>query len=368
MSKNRKNTIFIPSKVVTDISQETWKPDQHYCVYDENRNKVAVIVKKWGVYDNDKILNKVNDYFSAVKKHINIDNVWLKKFDGNSINDFDEFIESLVKKEFVWYIIIAWTDLPITKEDNGLNSLDVLTINEKYWYIGRERVGSDVDKCQDVAISFLPDSMNMSDQEKEEFIISMFEKYTSYHNDPESIYNKFSKNVLMIEDIDFTSYQNTWYRSIHFYNSTILKNNQYDQIRFEVEKKPIMLLYNVHWAPTILWLWLFESNKTDDWSKTYSNNESDVLAWYNKHGEVSLFIDVMAACYNDILANKNKGFCCRPQTRMKVWVWTHFQVLWDPYHNSFERWLFKEKVVWKAIRRTRHNQNTIYWDILWTTP
>jgi hypothetical protein len=130
-------------------------------------------------------------------------------------------------------------------------------------------------------------------------------------------------------------------------------------VEAEIKNKPIMFMFNVHGASDSLGLGI---NK-----KIYSANRN-VVDFYNSNGPVSPFVNVLAACGQHWLADIDDRQCCWPQTWLGAGAWSVFQIDGDPYHHSFERWLFKEKIVGQALRRTFHTQDMIYGDILGVMP
>lgn len=368
---------FNQSVVLFDVSEETGKPDQYYCSYDETRNRIAIIIKENGVYDSEDVGDKFTQYFSAVKEHLNINNVGVKKFSGSTIDEFDEFIENLVKNELVGYIILVGTDLPIAKPtyDPEFNttylSLDTGTINDIYSYVDRTKeVG--VNQCVDVAISVVvsPHSdivipENYTDEKRREFVGSVFSNFVNYHKNPSQTYGRFNKTNFVILDDPPYSYSPDLdpYRTIYFYNLIYADHAESLKIVSNLRNKPLVFMYHVHGWASVLGFGLNND--------TTITSVLDILDFYNESGQISLFVDSLGVCGSNILGILITAagdpwpiFCCWPQTWLKTDIWAVTEVTGYPYHHSFQRWVFKEKVIGKALRKTYHTQNQIYGDIL----
>ncbi|MBI4919511.1 hypothetical protein HY837_06265 [archaeon] len=369
-------TEFMPSKVSYDISEETGKPDQYYCSYDESRNKVTIIIKKNGVYDNFQTVSKLNEYFVAVKNHLNLYDAGVKKFSGSTISQFDGFIEDLVKNENVGYIILVGADLPIVKTTENKLMLDFGTINEIYSYVERKReVG--LNECADVAISTIVSPQILTSQEKNDFVQKVFNNFINYHKNTEEIFKEF-QNTLVIDWDDnldesvgmhlgepLNPNKFSDYRNIYFYPTTYILNTEFGKMKNELKKKPLILMYHIHGSENTLGFGL--NGKQMSFNDIYTT-PSEILDLYNQQGHISLFTNVDAACGQQWLSDRESKFCCWPQTWLKTGVWTVLDVVGDPYHNTFERSLFKEKIVGKALRKTFHSQSMLYGDILGVVP
>ena len=83
------------------------------CFPDSSKDKVTVLIAKDGIYDNEQISLQVSKYFDSVKKDLDIDNAGLKKFDGKTIDELDNFIDTLYLNDDVSYIVLVGDDLPI---------------------------------------------------------------------------------------------------------------------------------------------------------------------------------------------------------------------------------------------------------------
>jgi hypothetical protein len=96
---------------------------------------------------------------------------------------------------------------------------------------------------------------------------------------------------------------------------------------------------------------------------------SELSLFVEKNDNPALFVNSYMACAQDVVSIiGDDSFCCWSQEWLDVGAWTMFTVNGAPYHHSFYRWLFLEKVVGKAIRKTYHSQDIIFGDILGTLP
>lgn len=364
--------IFQPSEILYDISEKTEKPDQYYCSYDLSRNKVTIIIKENGVYDAPDLINKFDEYFTAVKIHLDINNVGVKKFGGSTIEELDNFIETLVKDEYVGYIILIGADLPITTSEDNLRYLvDLHTINNIYSYVERENTN-----CIDVAISIVVAPQTKENQK--EFVSSVFSNFIDYHKNIGI--NEFSEDILIIEwdnnldssiggaiGDDYHPDNFIDYNTIYFYPTIYILNSDFNTIREEMKNKHLILKYHVHGSADSLGLGLVTGNDSDISIENIYNDIQEVLDFYETNGQISLFVD-NTACYQNFISRGSSEFCCWPQVWLKTKVWSMFMINGDPYHHRFERWLYNEKVIGKALRKTYHNQNFIFGDILGTFP
>ncbi len=390
---------FKPSIALVNVSEETQKKDQFYCEYDESRNKVAIIIKENGTFDNPKTINSFNEYFASVKKHLNIDNAGVQKFNGTTIDELDKFIEDMVVNNFAGYIILVGEDLPISLSEEpqpqwacmpyGGTILNSPDIREKFSKVGTPTNDESLG-CPDVAITTViaPQTTEFTNEKKNEFMQEVFENFAKYHNDPQQTFAEFDQKILLIVDLitsapgnvvtePYTSApdQLSDYRTIYFYDTLYALNTEHEKIRQEFEKNPLILMYDVHGLPQALGLGIFDPQTTPvnpiD-NVTYVSPQQ--MIEYSKNTGKTLFINIRSACCQHVLkANPHpqqtvpQEFCCWPQAWLASGAWTVSTVS-GPYHHSFERWFFKEKVLGKALRKTNSGQTIVYGDVLATAP
>ncbi len=75
------------------------------CEPEPDKNKVAVVIAKDGIYDTNTISSQILEYHEAVKKDLDIENIGIKKFDGTTISELDKFIDELYLRENIAYIV-----------------------------------------------------------------------------------------------------------------------------------------------------------------------------------------------------------------------------------------------------------------------
>ena len=289
-------------------------------------------------------------------------------------------------------------DLPILVNDTSdpfpgdsrKVSLDLDNLNTVYAYVEREQNG-----CVDVAISFVVARNHYTQNRKREFIKSVFLNFISYHNNPADTYSRFSGRNLVIRDPEFfgdgvRTDELDPYRTVYFYNPVFLSNWDHSKIDANMKNHPLVLSYYVHGGPVSLGLGLNETARETAIIKGGSVNPGtqnqptyvttdEISEFSTSNGQISLFVNVLASCnlhildlyqydYQDPPNIQRVNKCGWPQTWLETGVWAVTDVLGDPTHYSFERWVQTEKVVGKALRKTHHNQGMVYGDILATYP
>ena len=86
------------------------------CKPEPEKNKVAIVIVKDGIYDTGIISSQISAYYEAVNKDLSIEDVGIKKFDGETINELDNFVEELYLRENVAYIVLIGDDLPVADD------------------------------------------------------------------------------------------------------------------------------------------------------------------------------------------------------------------------------------------------------------
>lgn len=388
--KNQK-TAFVPSTVVYSTDPITGKTIPTNCNYDKNRNKVAIIIKERGYYDNSDTIGIFSQYFAAVKNHLGIENIGIKKFNGSTIEEFDAFIESLIKNHSVGYALIIGQDLPVvTKQDavwltnpkTGKSQitqfaqwiLDLDNENNIYSYVNRDANG-----CKDIALSFVFEPVFYNDLQKKEFVKNTFSNFINYHTNYNSTINSFTQKILYVmwDDnlpggetklgLNKESILNTYPNYKFFYPAEVLYNSEVTRINVKLKEKPLLWMFFTHGAPKALGLGFKEPiattsiNLSEIYQHIFTTNE-DILS-YSKNGPPSLFIIPDSACSQDVIYDGQERFCCWSQTWLKAGVWALMDV-----GGYFEKSLNESKIVGDALKKTYHNQGMIYGDILAKLP
>jgi hypothetical protein len=174
--------------------------------------KLAVIVKKDGVFDDINIKYQLDEFLISVKNDIDLDNVGVQYFNGDSIDDLDSFIESLYYHDDVRYAIMVGRNLAWENQD-GWKTIDD-TVQGAFWHINDKLYFLEArepdnrgkphgsPEIKDIAISWIiePDicyphkPQNEIDEIKKEIILNIISTYTSYHNNPDETLNSYKKS------------------------------------------------------------------------------------------------------------------------------------------------------------------------------
>ncbi|PIN98608.1 MAG: hypothetical protein COT90_03445, partial [Candidatus Diapherotrites archaeon CG10_big_fil_rev_8_21_14_0_10_31_34] len=142
-------TAHLPKNGTTELSCE-WADKQGIpcvCSPPEEKNKLAVIIKQNGIYDNQALINSINNFIESVELDTGISGS-LHKFGGSSFEELDSFTENLYNNSNVAYMILIGNDLPIFESD-GLQlkgTQELGTVNS----IIENGLG-----CYNVAISYI---------------------------------------------------------------------------------------------------------------------------------------------------------------------------------------------------------------------
>jgi hypothetical protein len=350
---------FRTSTVETDISATTGKATQYYCNYDETRNKVTIIIKDGGIYDNAETETIFENYFSTVADHLDINNVGVAKFAGSTTNELDAFIEDLVVDQLVGYVILVGSDLPIIVESSSYSMIDFDSIDDNFSFVGRQKTSAN--QCVDVAISTVLAPLNYDNIAKNNFVRQTFAKFITYHSNTGGTLDRFTDKTLIISDsfdrdpVDYTEEDKYF-----FYDPMYFAHTEREAIRDAYGYSPTMLTYFGHGSSGSLSLGM------SDYEFTFVG---DFLTWSSTHGnQPFLFSNISVACQMALIERNFEGEYSWPQAMMQAGIWNHFQISGTPYHHSFERWFETEKVFGKALRKTFHNQAIVFGDILAVNP
>ena len=112
------------------IDPRTGKP-LFYCRPNEEKNKVVAVVRKGGIYDSEEIGSQASEYYEAVRKDLGIGNAGLKKFEGKTIAELDEFASSLYVDDDVGYVLLIGDDLPVA--DVNETSIEIWLPSTRSW-------------------------------------------------------------------------------------------------------------------------------------------------------------------------------------------------------------------------------------------
>ena len=379
---------FQPSEVICEENQETGKLDACYCQPRVQKEKVAIVIKLNGVYDEPNTIAVFNLYFSAIQSSSGLANAGVKKFSGNSKPEFEQFVDNIFESQGASYFILVGSDLPITYVEGGedfgdystpeVTFTDIHFISDKLQYFGRDRVeDSGTQFCADMAFSIVVAPRTYSAEEKRNFVSNTFNNFIRYHENFEAETSKFEQKILAVDwdnSIEYNAPVGGWldperwseYNRIYFYPLEYLLNTQHDQIKTEFEKSPLQLFYEVHGAPTDLGLGLQLSppqNRGEITTLNYELNE-----FMQSNNIKILVVNSYSACQQNAISTtfeeEFNRFCCWPQTWLNNGAWFFYTVYGGAPHYNFELALNNRKFVGKALKETYNaGQNTIFGDI-----
>ncbi len=354
------------TKRYCDIDPQSGKP-VCYCEPLANKNKVAVIFAKNGIYDTETVSSHVLQYYGAVKSDLDLESAGLQKFDGKTMDDLESFIDSLYLNNDVGYIILLGDDMPVTDlprepsiyaEDGSLinpgvtyDLRNLAAIHEKLEYVNKSKWGCPdkssncFENCNDVAISLIVPPDPYSSEEKVGFILKILETYTNYHNNFTALIAEYQKSVLFIYDPTFSP------TSEYDIPGTIINNTDGEGVTSEMKLKHVILALRVHGSQTSVGMGLGSQYTTQ---QDYSN-------FVKENGLPSLFVD-SSACQSVALKMENVTYCCWPQIYLESGVWVYYIINSDS--NKVRKTFPHEETLGMTIRKNLIGQNYIFGDIL----
>jgi len=311
---------------------------------DESKNKLAVLVKKDGVFDSIQIIEKLNVFLDAVKSDLNLDNVGVFQAPATSLDILDEFVENLYYQENVGYIIMIGNDLAWDNDHWKNINPDIETaflyVNDELCYLeprepdqqGKPSGSSDY---KDIAISwiFAPDicdsnkTIDQINEIKKDIVEDIISTYTSYHNNPKEILNKFIQSCLYIYDQNsLNTFYEREFNNRYQFDWTLVMNTDYEKIEEELQKNHLISTYRVHGTKTVLMINQSESEaftSVDDYQEFIKNNDLP-----------SLFIDA-GACESSVFqrdcSSTSSGVqYCWPQVNICNGVWAYYTSISSP--------------------------------------
>lgn len=379
------------------------------CYPDASKDKVAVIIKENGIFDNAEIASQVLEYYNAVKKDLGIEDTGLKKFDGETMDELDEFVETLYINDNVGYVILMGDDLPPGNTENesntreflsirGINYTDIQRITDLE-YLNSNGLESRCDNkactqkravriCSDIAVSFILPPINYTDKEKIDFVLDILKTYTSYHSNFDSIKNIYQKSVLFIQhkpDWEVKLYKGSFGYDLP---SVSIFNTENEKIINEAKKKHAVMIFTGHGTRTSVGIGIGKKS-LDDIKKLHPNLAPELIDgmlkpgtyyttledWTNfsrENGVPALFLEV-TACENSFLSWRDEvgemGYtnpCCWPQIYMKsgVWVYMPAGAKSAPEFLRLRNGISNEKSIGYAVRKYASHHGVIFGDIL----
>jgi hypothetical protein len=320
------------------------------------------------------------EYYSSVKKDLNIENAGLKKFGGKTMDELDKFVDGLYLDDDIAYIVLIGEDLPVA-DINETNLTNLRAMNDKLACVNkdcfREECANNgcttaIQKtCHDVAFSYILPPVLYSDNEKVDFVLKVLETYTDYHTNFLAHISEYQKSILYVSyPFDLPEFneiviQQPTYRPTedvlgYGFPVTRLLNIEFDKINDELKKKNIVFYYSTHGSPTGAGIGINnepyselkeyasldysalveQSGLTQNYTKLeeYWSLMHTTLEEYsnftNQNGLPALFVDGHACGFN-ILEQENVRYCCWPQIYMESGVWAYLLII-EPGYESFK--------------------------------
>lgn len=324
------NYIFTKNKLLTD--------DQHFI--NPAEGKLAIIVKENGIYDDPDIENQLYEFLLSVKNDLDLDNVGIQYFNGDSLDDLDNFVGSLYYHDDVRYIIMVGRNLAWEGED-GWKQIDDRSIIDAFWAVNdrlhfrgpNHRIeGYPLYGIKDIAISWIiePDvcysynSQDEIDEIKKEIILNIITTYTEYHNNFENTINDFKKSCLYVYDKEFLpDFYEEYFNAGYQFDWTLVLNTEYDKVWNELSKKHLVFDYSIHGLRNMLSI----KNPND---KYLPFTVELYLNFIEKNGIPALFVDA-TACESEIFQGKciptDSGIIyCWPTVNICNGVWAYYSI------------------------------------------
>lgn len=351
-----------------------------YCQTNAEKNKVAIIIVKDGIYDTDAMANQILEYYTSVRKDLNIENADIKKFDGRTIDQLDKFIDSLYLNDDVAYVILLGDDLPVANVTYD-DSTNLHAMYRKLECVNRD---CGCCSCSDIAISLILPPLIYPNDKKTDFVLSILKTYTSYHNDFDLISKKYQKSVLNL--VDYQGYAGKEYLGLTDpkkklgYNlpQIYVFNTEYQKVADRMKKKHIAMHIGVHgdertlraMAMSIIGKEKLSSYGSEFLSAShtqpYWTELEEYLEFAKENGAPALFIEASACgSWGIKAAPGDNRYCCWPQTFMESGVWVYYV----PGGTNTEMFQMRksfsdQQTIGLAVRKYLTQQNLIYGDIL----
>lgn len=352
------------SQPVYTENPETGKINLRNCYPNENKNKVAVIIKKNGIYDNPAVALAISDYLDAVRKNLGMENAGLKKFSGLTMSDFNKFVDKLYLDENAAYMILAGDDLPNAEvtETNQLNQSVVLS---GLAFVNRD---SKPEACIDIAFSQIVPRLLDPNEEKVNFVISRFRKYAEYHQNPLLYLNQYQKKVLRIQhDPKATQIGAplTFYPLGYQIVTEEIFNSDHEAVRNALNEKSLIARFDVHGLQNLVGIGINGQNLPADSYSAYYTTIQEYSDFVKKNGPPSLFVDA-GACQATTIKYRDEKFCCWPQTFLEsdAWAYYSFSIGSGGIDTPVTKAMLEEKFIGKAVRKTSPPSYFIFGDIL----
>ncbi len=358
----------------------TWTIDYCYCEPNKEKNKVAVVILKNGIYDNDAIDSQILAYYDAVKKDLNIDNAGLKKVEGTKMSELDKFIDNLYLNDNVGYVVLVGEDLPVA----NVSSISSENFHDLYRKLECVKQDCTLHSCSDVAISYILPPFTYSNQEKSDFILNLLKTYTGYHDDFDVLSRKYKKSVLHL--MDYQGYAEGEHMGLADpkeklgYNlpKVVIFNTNYQKVADEFKRKYIVSYMTIHGDPTTgrdMSISIIGNKTLSQYGPEFLSGTHTVpyyteidefLEFTRENGAPALFVEIYS-CGDMIIKSpvNDPRYCCWPQAFIDSGTWAYYA-----FGGSREevirmrKSLSNEETAGLAIRKTIMQQDFLIGDIL----
>ena len=330
--------------------QQTGKP-VFYCRPNEEKDKVVVVVRKGGIYDSEEIGSQASEYYEAVRKDLGIGNAGVRKFEGTTIAELDEFASSLYVDDDVGYVILIGDDLPVA-DVNETSIENLAAIYEKLECANRD---CDSHSCRDMAVSYILPPLKYTNEAKTDFVLKVLETYTGYHENFDSVIGQYDGSILAIEDPEGGPRPRGYDLPV-----VAVLNTEYAKVAEEMKKKHVLLFLGVHGSTTAVGLGLAVKGMSPGVTGPYYTSLEEYSEFTDEYGAPALFVDSGACQSMAIKDAADQSPCCWPQAFMDSGVWVYYVISMDtPLGTNFAN-----KTIGLAIRKYVISQDFIFGDIL----
>ncbi len=204
-------------------------------------------------------------------------------------------------------------------------------------------------------------------QYKIDFVKSIVDTYTDYHNNYDSLISKYNQDVLYIQwdnNLTIGGILGDFHRAPLYYpySENILNNSQHEEISTEFKNKHLILRYDVHGYPRLAGMGLIVEDIDSVSSRIYTTNE-EYINFSFKEGSPALFVD-SNTCGSEILWDPGGTFCCQPQARLISKAWVYIDNDGASYvMQNFRRYFASEGTIGKSLLKTSRRHWYFHGDI-----
>jgi len=375
--------------------QEGYGYYQKNCEPDPNKNKVAIVIAKVGIYDNERMSSQASAYFAAVKKDLGIDSAGLKKFNGTRMDNLDElqnFTSDLYFNDDVAYIILVGDDLPIgnvTNETTYALFMKGITVNipiydvwnklecanrncsavNRLYTLEEEKCETDpvtgfydckiLELCRDIGVSVILPPIYYSDEDKVDFILGVLQTYTGYHENFTALNSTYERSMLAVLDTLETDERYVLRKEDVGYDlpMTSVYNDQTQSVETELKKKRMLLFLDVHGTRGTVGLGLISQGEIPGYTTL-----NDYLGFVKENGLPALFVDNGACEWNILKHVESFPHCCWPQAFLKSGVWAYYSG--EGPNQIWRKSISEEQTIGMAVRKGSESFALIFGDIL----